>query len=152
MKEKKEKTDNHISEMHGSVTEQGYELGLVKIHENVVISLVREATCSIEGVVRLAGSSLVNNIAEFVGSKKIHDRAITVVMDGPSVEVNVKINIKYGSHIPTVAEEIQKEVTKVIEASTGMTVKFVNVIIQEITPLEEIEEEDDKTDSSNEDA
>ena len=45
---------------------EGSELGEVKVHENVIASLVRRAALSVEGVSRLAGSTLVDNIAEIV--------------------------------------------------------------------------------------
>ena len=43
---------------------EGSELGEVKVHENVIASLVRRAALSVEGVSRLAGSTLVDNIAD----------------------------------------------------------------------------------------
>lgn len=109
------------------------ELGDVKIHENVVASIVRKAALEIEGVSRLAGNALVDNIAEIVGSKRMQSRAITVDMqDNNRLSIEVKLNILFGFKIPVVAQEVQKAVIEAVEAMTGMTVVKANVVVQEI--------------------
>ena len=131
-----------------TISETNNELGVIKIHENVIASIVRKATCSVDGVIRLAGSALVDNIAGFVGSRKIHDRAITSEIDESSVQIEVKVNISYGAYVPDVAQNIQTNVMEQVEKITGMTVKRVNVIVQELETLEDIaaeeEEEEEK--------
>ena len=117
-------------------------IGDVKIHENVISSLARRATLGIEGVSRLAGSLLVDNIAEIVGSRRMQERAITVAMDDSNrVSLEIKVNIVVGFRVPDVAQAIQKAVISEIEAATGMTVTKVNVLVQEIEAPEEHEEE-----------
>ena len=44
--------------------------GAVKIHENVIATIVRRIACSVEGVSKISGSSFVDNIAEMVGSSQ----------------------------------------------------------------------------------
>ena len=127
---------------------EGSEMGEVKIHENVISSLVRQAALSIDGVSRLAGSTLVDNIAEIVGSRRMQSRAITVEMEENNrVAVELKITIKCDCNVPEVAQAVQKAVIEKIEKITGMTVTKVNVIIQEIEDpvAEENEEEDGET-------
>ncbi len=138
--EKVEKVEKVEKKKVQVMTEKGTELGLIKIHENVISSLVRKAILSVEGVTRLAGSSFVDNIAEIVGSRKMSDRAISIVLDEDKVEVEVKINVLFGSTIPEVAAAVQKAVIQCVENTTGMTVKQVNVIIQEVE--EEIVEDE----------
>ena len=118
--------------MPGAVKEDGTELGLIKIHENVITSIVRKAACSVQGVVRLAGSTIVDNIAEIIGSKKIGDRSIAVGINGDTVSIEVKVNLAYGVHLPTVASNIQSVVMKEVEKMTGMSVTTVNIIVQEL--------------------
>ena len=117
-------------------------IGDVKIHENVISSLARRATLGIEGVSRLAGSLLVDNIAEIVGSRRMQERSITVAMDENNrVSLEIKINILVGYRLPDVASAVQKAVISEIEAATGMTVTKVNVLVQEIESPEEHEED-----------
>lgn len=108
-------------------------LGDVKIHENVVASIVRKSALEVEGVSRLAGNALVDNIAEIVGSKRMQSRAITVDMqENNRLSIEVKLNILFGFKIPVVAQEVQKAVIEAVEAMTGMTVVKANVVVQEI--------------------
>lgn len=143
MKAKGSRIRHPIYQQELPVEEQS-EKGVVKIHENVISTIVRKATCSIEGVVRLSGSTLLDNIAEIVGSKRIHDRAITTEINGNEVAIQVKINIMYGVHVPTLASNVQAAVMDAVEQMTGMKVTRVDVIIQEVeSPAEEEEDEDE---------
>lgn len=128
-----------------NLSEKGTDLGLIKIHENVISSLVRKATCSVEGVTRLAGSSFVDNIAEIVGSRKISDRAIAIAIDEDSVEIEIKVNVLFGANIPSVAQAVQKSIIESVEGTTGMSVKQVNVIVQEIEEESPGTEEEEDT-------
>ena len=128
--------------VHSTVVE-GSEMGEVKIHENVISSLVRKAIGGVEGVSRLAGSALVDNIAEIVGSRRMQSRAIAVELgEDNKVAIEVKVNLKFGYRVPEVAEVIQKNVICLVEDTTGMIVTKVNVLVQEIE--EEVEPEDDE--------
>ena len=120
------------------------EMGDIKIHENVIATLVRKAALSIEGVSRLAGSSLVDNIAEIVGSRRMQARAIALEMDDSHrVAIEVKINILVGYNVPELAQNVQKAVIEMVEQTTGMSVIKVNVLVQDIEdPVEEVEEGD----------
>jgi len=120
-------------------------MGEVKIHENVISALVRKAALSIAGVARLAGSPLVDNIAEIVGYRRMQDRAITVTLDDDSnrVTIDVKVNLLFDTKVPVVATAIQKAVIEAVESATGMTVVKVNVIVQELETEAEIESEEE---------
>ncbi len=135
-----------IAEAAKTTVLEGSEMGEVKIHENVIASLVRRAALNVEGVSRLAGSSLLDGIAEFVGNRRMQSRAITVDMEESNrVALEIKLNIKAGFNIPAIATEVQKTVIEEVEKTTGMTVTKVNVVVQEIDdPAQEIAEEDDE--------
>lgn len=147
MKEtKKKKPEAGEKEVSPVVTQTGTELGTIQIHENVIASVVRKVVLGIDGVTRLAGSGLVDNIAEFVG-RKSHGALIVEMEDGGVSRIEVKVNIKYGAHIPTVASNLQSSIMDEVNKSTGMRVPKVDVIIQEIEeppkpPVEEPEEEE----------
>ncbi len=123
--------------------------GVVKVHESVVAAIIRKATCSVPGVVRLAGNILMDNIAEFVGSKKIYDRAITITMGDNSVEVEVKVILSYGTFIPEIAGNIQETVIDEIGKITGMNVPRIDVIVVDLEA--EKGEENQETEEEDED-
>ena len=85
-----------------------------------------------DGVTRITGSSLVDNIAEFVGSKKILGRSIQISIQKSAVSVELSINIRYGVSLPKIASEVQREVASQLEELTGLQVLQVNVIIREM--------------------
>jgi len=127
---------------------EGSEMGDVKIHENVISALVRQATLEQEGVSRLAGSALVDDIANLVGSRRMQARAITVELaEDNRVNIEIKINLLFGYRIPEVAERVQKAVIKTVEDVTGMVVPKVNVLVQEIEDPAEKEDDDAAADA-----
>jgi len=115
--------------------------GSVRIHENVIATIVRKMACSVEGVSKISGSSFVDNIAEMVGSKKMHDRSILVEMGESSVSVEVSINLLYGVSLPKVAAAVQEAVAQEITRLTGLQVVKVNIIVREIEEPENEKEE-----------
>lgn len=109
------------------------EMGDIKIHESVLASLARRATLNVPGVSRLAGSSLVDNLAEMVGSRRMQSRAVTIALgEKNDVSIEVKVILKFGFCIPDVAAQIQKDVIEIVEKTSGMNVTAVNVLIHEI--------------------
>ena len=125
------------------------ELGEVKIHENVIAQLVRRAALGVEGVSRLAGSTLVDDIATLVGSRRMQSRAVSVVLgEEGRVELDVKLILKFGFNIPETAEQVQTAVVELVENTTGMSVTKINVLVQEIED-EVVEEEQEAADADD---
>lgn len=130
----------------GTMVLNDNELGDIRIHEGVIASLARRATLSVDGVSRLAGSSLVDNIAEIVGSRRMQSRNINIVLGEQSnVAIEVKVVMKFGFRIPEVALNIQKAVISEVESTTDMNVTDVHVIVQDIE--EENTAQDNSADS-----
>ncbi|MBR2509679.1 MAG: Asp23/Gls24 family envelope stress response protein [Lentisphaeria bacterium] len=124
------------------VIAENQSLGELKIHENVIASLVRRVTLAQDGVSRLSGNNFVDTIGEIVGSRRIQDRAIIVKLcDDNRIELEVKVVVKFGYIVPEVAAAIQKGVITEVENITGMTVVAVNVTVQDVED-EYIDDED----------
>lgn len=120
----------------------GNSLGSIRIATTALATIVRRAACSVEGVTRITGSSLVDNIAEFVGSKKILGRSIQIAIQKSEVSVELSINICYGVSLPEIAANVQRAVASQIEELTGLRSAQVNVIIREMEDPAEFSEED----------
>ena len=106
--------------------------GDIRIHESVITTIVRKVVGEVEGVSRISGNSLVDNIAEIMGSKKIQDRAISVQMDDSSVSIEVSVNLLFGYKLPVVAGALQEAIENEVEKLTGLQVSGVDVIIREV--------------------
>ena len=115
--------------------------GNVQIHESVIISIVRKVASDTEGVSRISGNSLIDNIAEIMGSKRIQDRSISFQMGNSSVAVEVSVNLYFGYKLPEVARNLQLAIEEEIKKITGLQVANVDIIIREIDdPVEEKDE------------
>ena len=123
------------------MSSQENSTGVVKVHESVISSIVRKAALGVEGVLRLGNSTLVDNLAEIVGSKKIQDRAISVEMNGNVVSVELRVILQYGVLIPHVAAQLKEAVAEEITRLSGMTVDHVNVVVMDLEELSDGEEE-----------
>ena len=119
------------------VPEMENDAGAIRISANAIATIVRRAACSVDGVTRITGSSLVDNIAEFVGSRKVLDRSIQIVIQNSMVSVELSINICYGVSLPKIASNVQRVVANQIEDLTGLQVEQINVIIREMEDLSE---------------
>lgn len=130
---KKKKNPSCRSEYDEAVLSRGNGCpGEIRIATTALASIIRHAACSVEGVSRIAGNSLVDNIAEFVGSRKVLDRAIQIKIDEASVEVMIAINIRYGFSLPEIAGNVQESVVQQIQELTGLQASRVDVIIREM--------------------
>ena len=123
-------------------TENG--AGTIRISTAALATIVRKAACSVEGVTRITGSSLVDNIAEFVGSKKVLGRSIQIAIQGSEISVELSINICYGVSLPEIAANVQRTVASQIEELTGLRAAQVDVIIREMEDPAEVPEEDEE--------
>ena len=95
-----------------------------------------------EGVLRLGTSSLMDNLAEIVGSKKIQDRSITVEMNESSVSVELRVILQYGVEIPQVANELKETVAAEITKLSGMRVDHVNIVVMDLEDVPQDGEDD----------
>lgn len=117
------------------------DLGLIKIHDNVLAALVSRAVLGVEGVSRLAGSAIIDNLAGMVGS---HSRAIEIIKDNEEkIRIVVKVNIFFGTVIPKVAMEVQHQVIEQVESAAGLTVNSVDVVVQQLDEKVEYSDDDD---------
>lgn len=115
--------------------------GTIKIHEDVIGDVVREALNSMKDLVNLEGG-LMDSIAGLMGSSK---GAIAIEMMENSVNVAVKVNIIYGQNVSTIATKIQKTIKDAINNITSMKVDQVDVFVQKLVrppEVKKVEEEE----------
>ena len=115
--------------------------GNVQIHESVITTIVRKVAAETEGVSRISGNSIIDNIAEIVGSKRMQGRSISVQMGKSSVAVEVSVNLFFGYKLPEVAGNLQLSIEEEIKKITGLEVSNVDIVIREIDePVEKKDE------------
>ena len=113
------------------------------VHESVIISLARKAVTGIPGFIRFSGSSIVSELADFVGSRRRFDKSIVVTESGNDVSLEILIVAAYGSKLGEVAAAVQKAVYHQIVDFTGMNVKSIDVVITDTEDVPEEKKSDD---------
>ena len=93
--------------------------GQVRISENVICSIARVAALEADGVQRLAGQGGFS-------LKKQQPVSVQVVND--MVEITLRLVLKSGIRLTTVAEQVQKNVKENVQSMTGVIVSKVHVI------------------------
>lgn len=110
------------------------ELGEVKIHKSVIASIATEATKQVPGVIKIGGD-LKTCFLELIGKKGT--TGIKIEFDNNSeATITIPVVVKYDHNIPEVASKVQEGVKLAVENTTSITIKDVNVNIQEIKKAE----------------
>jgi uncharacterized alkaline shock family protein YloU len=114
-----------------STTEQTKsDSGTIHIAPEVIEVISGLATLEIEGVAGMIGG-FASGVSEMLGRKNVA-KGVKVQLQGQEAKVDVSIAIQYGRAIPYVAQAIQYRVKQAIETMTGLTVREVNVHVQDV--------------------
>ena len=106
------------------------DLGMVRIHKNVIASISALAAGEIEGVKRVGGD-FKSGILSLIGRKS--SAAINVEFDkNEEVKLEISLVIEYGFNIPEVAIQVQESVRAALEKMTNLSIKDININVQAI--------------------
>lgn len=100
-------------------------MGTIKIANEVVAIIASLAASEVEGVASMGGG-VGGSIAEMFGQK----RGVRVETGDDECTVDLSVIVEYGSSIPIVAENIQKNVKEAIESMTGLNAVEINIHVQ----------------------
>ena len=118
---------------------QEFEFGDFKIANGVLELIAGIAVMEIEGIMSLSGSR-IENITDFLGKRSL-TKGIKVDVKDKQLSVDVHLTVDYGLALQDIARKAQENVKNVLEAMTGLSVKSVNVFIDNINfPLPSKEE------------
>jgi uncharacterized alkaline shock family protein YloU len=105
------------------------ELGLIKIHNNVIASIAYLAALDVEGVSRIC-DDIKSRVLNMIG-KKTQSGAIAVQKDkSDQVVVILPLIVKYGYNIPEIATKVQEKVKAAIEEATDLTPREIIIKIK----------------------
>lgn len=132
-----------VSAVPGAYEVGGVPVGSIRILDGAITTIVKRTVLGIEGVARLSGSSLIDDFADLVRSKRMQERSIQIEHDGDDVTVSVAVNPYFGYKFPALIDEIKTKVTKAVSDMAGLQVSSVRVDIRGIEelPAEEPAEE-----------
>lgn len=106
------------------------ELGVVRIHRNVIASISAIAATEVEGVKRV-GRDIRSRLFELMGKKSFS--AIKVnISKNEEVKVEIPLIIKYGYNIPDTACRVQDNVRQALEKMSNLSIRDINVNVRGI--------------------
>lgn len=108
-----------------SEKERRYELGELKIANDVVGIIAGLAATEVPGVAGMSGG-IAGGIAEMLGHRNL-SKGVKVEVGEHDCVVDLYVIIEYGYSIPEVATQIQENVKRTIEVMTGLDVMEVNL-------------------------
>ena len=121
-----------VSTVPGAYEVNGAAVGTIRILDGAISTIVKRTVLGIEGVARLSGSSLIDDFADLVRSKRMQDRSIQIEHKDDSVAITVAVNPYFGYKFPALIAEIQKKVSNAVFDMTGIKVASVSVDIKGI--------------------
>ena len=132
-----------VSAVPGAYEVGGVPVGSIRILDGAITTIVKRTVLGIEGVARLSGSTLIDDFADLVRSKRMQERSIQIEHDGDDVSVSVAVNPYFGYKFPALIDEIKTKVTQAVSDMAGLQVSSVRVDIRGIEerPAEEPAEE-----------
>ncbi len=104
--------------------------GEFEIGDTVIAKIAHMACREVEGVHALGGAT-----SRALSSLRVADartQGVTVDLRGDSVDVDITLVVAYGRSIPEVAQACRERVRERIEATTGLAVKAINVVVNDI--------------------
>lgn len=109
--------------------------GEIKVSNEVISVISGMALNDIEGVYSIAEDKETGNY-----SKKLLTKGIVIDYKDESVNVTVKIIVKYGFDVNEVARNVQLKVKDALENMIGFKVKDIAVVVSGVHTQEETEE------------
>ncbi len=106
------------------------ELGILRIHKNVISSIASIAATEIEGVKRV-GRDLKSGLLESLENKFFSAIKVEITKN-EEVKVQIPLIIKYGYNIPEIANRVQENVRLALEKMSNLSIKEINVNVQGI--------------------
>lgn len=106
----------------------------VTISDNVVAKVAYKAVSGIEGIHALGGGSS-RALAGLRGDRGTP--GVSVDLHEDSVDIDITMSIVFGANVPKIAEACRAAVTEQVENTTGLKVRAVNVLVNDVVFPEE---------------
>lgn len=107
------------------------------IDNRVFQGIILQCLSTIEGI-SLVGPNFIDNIFGRTGPE-----GVIAEQDSQGVNIQIEVNIAYGSVIPAKAEEIQTKVVEEITNLTGLHVSSIHIAFKNILPPEQLKKDDE---------
>ncbi len=113
-----------------SSKEKKTDLGVLKINNDVLASIAKNAAMEVNGVMGTKNNpfSMLSGLI----NAGYNNKGIKLDVINNEVKITLDIIVKYGIDIPEAASSVQESVKTAIEDMTGLVVSEVNINISDI--------------------
>ena len=118
------------------------EVGLDQMSQNAISRIVIRAATGVEGVARFAPKGAGDLLNIFTG--KAFDSSLQIQFTKSGLTLSLALNLYYGIYIPPVLEEVRRQVIEQVKAITGVEVKKVDILVNDLVEPEEPEAEEEE--------
>lgn len=101
--------------------------GNLKISQDVIAAIAKEAAGEVDGVASIVDDVKMKDVFHFKNG--LIPKSIKVNINNDIAVIDVYINVKHGSKIQLVCQEVQQKVKDSIQSMTGIAISKVNVHI-----------------------
>jgi len=115
------------------------EYGEIKIHNEVIIAIVRRAAMEIDGVEKIA-SGFKKGLLLFLGRRRFSRGVIVEKTKDGDVRVTVSLVVAFGVNIPEVVKDVQINVKKMLEQMAGIIPMEINVEVEKVVQEKDMED------------
>lgn len=126
-----------------------YEIGNIRIADDVVKTIAAKAAKDVPGVYKLS-SGVVDEVSKILGKKR-QTNGVKVEIGENECKIEIFIIVEFGHPISAVAKEVQKSVLNAVSEFSGLNVTEVNVYVQDVKILDEPSVEEAKEEPNTED-
>ena len=103
------------------------DLGKIEISPEVIEVIAAIAASEVEGVASIRGN-FASGVAEKLG-RKSHRKGVKVDLTDDGIVLDVYVIVEYGYSIPSIGQEIQKNIRQELQNMTSLDVNEINVHI-----------------------
>ncbi len=114
------------------------EYGEIKIHNEVIIAIVRRAAIEIDGVKKIA-SGFKKGLRLFLGRRRFSRGVIVEKTKDGDVKITVSLVVLFGVNILDVVNKVQANVKKMLEQMTGIIPVEIDVEVEKVVQEKDME-------------
>jgi uncharacterized alkaline shock family protein YloU len=108
--------------------------GTTSVSDAVVTKVASIAAREVAGVYELGGGTAraIGNVGQRVGLSTQRTQGVSVEVGEREAAIDLTLVLDYGESIPRVSQEVRDNVIKRIEGITGLSVKEVNIAVDDL--------------------
>lgn len=106
-----------------------HKKGTMKVSENVIISITKNAAMEVSGVASIATKPF--KITKLISNNVDNSCVEAVMLDGVA-RISISIIVHNGYNVTSICEQIQERVKAAVQSMTGVPVSKVNVSVVDV--------------------